>query len=67
MRFKFLTSVKTSVLVFWVATPCSLVDRLDNNVSEEHTALKMEAVPLNRSYLQTRPHGVTTQKTNIDI
>jgi hypothetical protein len=27
MRFETLTAVKMSILVFWVVTPCGLVDR----------------------------------------
>jgi hypothetical protein len=36
MRFEILTAVKMSMLVFWVVTPCELVERYKR--FEEHTA-----------------------------
>jgi hypothetical protein len=50
-----LTVVKILMLVFWVVTPCGLGGRCQNLGGRYYFNLP------------TSPHGVTSQKTNIDI
>jgi hypothetical protein len=59
------------MFVFWVVTPCGLVGRYQcfgEKTLPPSSAPEMKAyVPSKRWYLPTSPHGVITQKTNIDI
>jgi hypothetical protein len=58
--FEVLTTVKMSLLAFWVVTPCGLVGRYLTS------ARKMEVVCSPETwYLLTSPYGVATQKINI--
>jgi hypothetical protein len=56
MRFGVLTAIKMSILVLWFAPPCGLAGRYQSLVTPERWCI-----------LPISPHGVTSQKTNIDI
>jgi hypothetical protein len=58
-----LTAVKVSKLMFWIVAPPGFVD---TNVSEENTVSIFRAQDGDSWYIPTSPHGVTTQKNNID-
>jgi hypothetical protein len=65
----FLTLYKSSMLVFWEERRVDLY--VDANVSEEYNAsiirTEEQYIPPKRWYLPASPHGVTTQKDNIEI
>jgi hypothetical protein len=69
LRCEVLTAVKTSTMVFWVVTPCGLVDRHwsfgKTYCIHLQTWRWRPCVPPNIWYLLTSPHGATTQKTTV--
>jgi hypothetical protein len=70
MRFEVLTAVKMSMLVLWVVTPFRLAGRYRRFGETYCLHLKgckwRQYFPLKNYHPPTSPHGVTTQKTNID-
>lgn len=62
VRYEAVTTVKASMLVFWIVAPCGLAGRYQQFKAKNggNMFLKMTGI-----YLQI-PHGLTTQKTNID-
>jgi hypothetical protein len=60
MRFEVLTAVKMSMLLFWIVTPCGLVGRYQGFGGTY-------CFHLQGWYLPAGPHGISTQKTKIDL
>jgi hypothetical protein len=59
-----------SRFIFWVVTPRGLVGRYQRFGGRQCLHLQgwwRQYVPSKRWYIPSNPHGVTTQKTNIDI
>jgi hypothetical protein len=70
MRYKVHTAMKMSMLVLWVVTPCELVGRYQCLAGtyclfspEDGGSIFLRNIGI---CLQN-PHGVTTQKSNIEI
>jgi hypothetical protein len=59
------------MLVFWIVKPCGFVGRYQSfggtYCLNLHDWKWRQYVPSKRWYLPTSPHGVETQKANIDI
>jgi hypothetical protein len=73
MRFEVLATLKVSIFVFWVVTPCGLIGIYQG--FGEIYCLHLQGWRWRRYsyvspkpwYLPTSQHAVTTQKTNIDM
>jgi hypothetical protein len=66
MKHKVLMVVKMLVLIFWILMPYGLASRYHH--FRGTATLKMEVMFLqNVCVLLTRPHSITTHKTNMDI
>jgi hypothetical protein len=70
LRFQVHMAVKMSMLVFWVVTPCGLVGRYQRFGGTYRLHLqgwrRRQYDPPKGWYAPMSPHGVTTQKTNIE-
>jgi hypothetical protein len=60
VRFEVFKIVKTSMLLFWIVTPCGLVDRYGTNVSEKYTVPIFRAENGDGMFL--RNAGITTHE-----